>query len=456
MAPLRFGRREMASGTRWCAGSPGFHMAPRGRCQGLAPVVNVGLHRTRRSGRLLAAPAALFTLGGAVWSSYLGAVTLAALFGRSRSRRASSTAASHFEVFVPAHDEEAVIEETVRSLVVQQYPDDRFAVHVVADNCTDDTADRARAAGACVHVRDDPSDAGKGAALNWLAGEVQPEPASFVVVIDADTIAAPDFLLAMDGALSSGARVAQGYYGVRDPETSPAVAIRFAALACRHHVRPLGRTRLGGSCGLYGNGMAFDARIVEQHPWSGHLIEDAEFQLELVLEGVPVAYAPAARVAAEMPDRLDASVTQHQRWERGRWLTVRRFAGPLLGRVVRGGPLPRRVYLDAFLDLLVPPLSMLVMVNVVAVLLGLGARIVHPGRPRWLPVAVASAMLTAFHVVAGLVLVRAPASVWRSLLAAPRLIGWKLALLVGVARRPDDVTWSRTARNATGADGSDS
>jgi hypothetical protein len=65
-------------------------------------------------------------------------------------------------------------------------------------------------------------------------------------------------------------------------------------------------------------------------------------------------------------------------------------------------------------------------------------------------------MLTAFHVVAGLVLVRAPASVWRSLLAAPRLIGWKLALLVGVARRPDDVTWSRTARNATGADGSDS
>ena len=57
---------------------------------------------------------------------------------------------------------------SVESLVAMRYPSERFAVHVVADNCTDATAAVARAAGATVHERDAPDDRGKGAALNWV------------------------------------------------------------------------------------------------------------------------------------------------------------------------------------------------------------------------------------------------------------------------------------------------
>ncbi len=83
-------------------------------------------------------------------------------------------------------------------------------------------------------------------------------------------------------------------------------AFRFAALACRHHLRPLGRTRLGGSCGLYGNGMMFTRSLFEGRRWTGHLVEDAELQNELLLDGHLVTYVPDAVVWAEMPHTLVA------------------------------------------------------------------------------------------------------------------------------------------------------
>ena len=70
-----------------------------------------------------------------------------------------------FDVVVPAHDEEAGIERTVRSLLALDWPAHRYRVLVVADNCSDRTAERARAAGAEVLVRDDPTRRGKGYAL---------------------------------------------------------------------------------------------------------------------------------------------------------------------------------------------------------------------------------------------------------------------------------------------------
>ena len=77
--------------------------------------------------------------------------------------------------------------------------------------------------------------------------------------------------------------------------------LRAAALTLRHHLRPLGRTTLGASSGLYGNGMAFSRELLEHRAWTNHLTEDIEMQMELLLEGTLVVYAPAAVIEAEMP-----------------------------------------------------------------------------------------------------------------------------------------------------------
>src|SRR5262249_5144144 len=129
-----------------------------------------------------------------------------------RSRRAASrtspagTAADHCERFVvviPAHDEEMVIGATLSHLFRQEYPADRYAVVVVADNCTDRTAEIARAAGATVLERTNTELRGKGYALDWAFDRLMKEDAGTAheaaafVIVDADTAVDPAFLRTM-------------------------------------------------------------------------------------------------------------------------------------------------------------------------------------------------------------------------------------------------------------------
>lgn len=384
-------------------------------------------------------------------SLYLGVLTVVAPRARSRAldQRRHSRRPTRFAICVPAHNEQTHIEQTVKALVAQDYRASAFSVHVVADNCDDSTARRATASGAVAHERTDPDRPGKGEALNWLIPRVMSDDNDVIVVIDADTIADPGFLAALDQSFARGAQVAQGFYAVSDPGGSPAIGLRYAAIACRHYLRPLARTKLGGSSGLYGNGMAFRTSLLTGRSWSNHLIEDAEFQMELLLDGHVVTFTPDAVVRAEMPATLESATTQNERWELGRIQLIRQYVPVLAQRAIRGGALPRRAYVDAVADHLTPPLTIQALIDGVAVGVGLLAVTVHPSRRSSLAATIAlfSSLGLAAHVLVGLRLVDAPASVYRSLRSTPRLIVWKLILLARVIRRPSTVSWSRTERN---------
>lgn len=388
----------------------------------------------------------------AVPSLYLGILTAAGSVARPRAH-STGPRTTRFVICVPAHNEEAVIGDTVQALTQQSYPTALYQIHVVADNCTDRTADLAAHAAATVHVRNDVQNPGKGAALNWLHDRLPHAEFDVLVVVDADTVADSGMLAAFDRAFSEGAAVVQGHYGVKDPATSPAVSFRYAALACRHHLRPLGRKRIGASCGLYGNGMAFRADVIGDRRWSNHLVEDAELQIELLLDGVIVTYAPDAMLWAEMPDTSEASQTQNERWELGRMQVVRASFASLLRRSIAGGRLPRRTYVDAIFDQITPPLSLLAVLDAAVVGSGLLAAATstrHRINPALVGGLVSGAVL-AVHVLTALKLVEAPRAVYRSLRSAPRLVAWKVLLLARVARRPAAVSWTRTRRNEVGA-----
>jgi 1,2-diacylglycerol 3-beta-glucosyltransferase len=386
-------------------------------------------------------------------SLYLGVLTAAASLGRPRRADRQQGGSTRFVVCVPAHDEAAVIGDAVRALMQQHYPSALFDVHVVADNCTDDTAQIAAGAGASVHERTDPENRGKGAALNWLYDRLSDVEFDVLVVIDADTVADPEMLAAFHRAFSEGAAVGQGYYGVKDPASSTAVALRYAALACRHHLRPLGRNRLGASCGLYGNGMAFRADVIADRRWSNHLVEDAELQLELLLDGHIVTYVPDAVLWAEMPATTEASASQNERWELGRLQLLRSHLPTLVRRTVTGGPAPRRAYADATLDLLTPPMTLLALLDVAMVGAGGAAALARPGRRRnvLLSSGLGACAVLVVHVFTALKLAGAPVEVYRSIRSTPRFLPWKLLLLARIVRRPDAVSWTRTRRNSATA-----
>src|SRR5580704_10408909 len=100
---------------------------------------------------------AICGLPALVASSYLGAL---AVLARRRALPTPSEKVLRFDVVVPAHDEEGEIGLTVESLLDIDYPRELFRVLVIADNCTDRTAERARAAGAQVLARTEPNQRG--------------------------------------------------------------------------------------------------------------------------------------------------------------------------------------------------------------------------------------------------------------------------------------------------------
>lgn len=390
--------------------------------------------------------AALLVPGG-VAAAYLGALTM---IGTRSPRRGLPNAPRHrLAILVPAHDEASGIADTLRSFAALDYPADLVSVHVVADNCTDATAEVVRAHGYRAHERTAPDDPGKGPALNWLRDRLiaEGEPFDAVVVVDADTSLDEGFLRAADATLARGATVAQGYYSVREPDASPSTSFRYTALACRHYLRPLGRTRLGGSCGLYGNGMVFTRELISEVEWTGHLVEDAELQNELLLRGVKVAFVPGAVLFAEMPRELGQARSQNARWERGRIELARRYV-PTIARRVLTGP-QRAAAADAVLDHLTPPLSALVGIQVVGALAGAAGGLLGDRRRGGLALAhLVSLALVAGHTFAGLVAVRAPARHYLALLGAPRQVVWKIAVWARAASGREVTAWTRTRRNA--------
>jgi cellulose synthase/poly-beta-1,6-N-acetylglucosamine synthase-like glycosyltransferase len=113
-----------------------------------------------------------------------------------------------FAVFIPAHNEETVIENIIDNLKQLNYPKDSYDVYVIADNCTDNTAAAARAAGTNVLERDDDKKRGKGYALQWAFEKVLYNESSEydgAVVFDADNLVSRNFLREMNNKLCDGA-----------------------------------------------------------------------------------------------------------------------------------------------------------------------------------------------------------------------------------------------------------
>jgi 1,2-diacylglycerol 3-beta-glucosyltransferase len=387
---------------------------------------------------------ALGAIGFAVAAigTFLGVLTVAAFAVRPRVPTRAGRV-RRFGILVPAHDEAEVIGRLLRSLDRQEYPRDRFDIFVVADNCGDATAAIARAHSAIVYERQDDRDRAKGYALRWLLTRVRTHGSyDAYVVFDADSMVSPGFLGAIDARLEGGSRVIQAHYRVLNPSASPLSALRDAAFASLHYVRPLGRAAFGWSCGLKGNGMCFDATLLETDGWSAAgLAEDVEMHLELVRAGVIVEFAPEAVVRADMPTTLRDAATQNQRWEAGRLRVARRDAARLL---LSGIAHRRAVEIDAAIEELIPPLSTAVAAGIVV-----AATEILIGAPLAAVPALYGTGLIFFHVVAGVVAVRAPVRTYLTLAVAPAYIVWKLALWSRALFAPTDLGWRRTPRVAT-------
>ncbi len=255
-------------------------------------------------------------------------------------------------VVIPAHNEGESIRTCLQSVRACHRFDELASLFVVADNCTDDTAAIARAAGATVLVRDHDALRGKGHALNFaftLLGRISYFDA--FLVVDADTEAAPNLIEEVATAFHNGADAVQCAYLVSQPE-------RFArfdlALRAFNLVRPKGRSRLGFSAGILGNGFAISARTLARVPYTADsVVEDLEYHLRLVEQGVRVQFLESTSVRGAMPSTQTGRVTQRARWEGGRLRMLRERGAEIAGGWLFGN----RAVKEVLLELLTFPLA---------------------------------------------------------------------------------------------------
>ncbi len=252
----------------------------------------------------------------AAWIAGLWLLALRSL--RPRPLPPETAVTPFFSIVVPAHNEEEIIAGTVGKILAFDYPRDRFALFVVADNCTDGTATAARAAGAAVLERTDAEKRGKGHALSYALEQIRADAKGAVLFLDADSSPQPDYLRVMARYLARGDRMIQGRYEVDAPNRNWFTRLTSISFVLRNKWQFPACDALGLTLPLRGSGMCFAAPVIYELGWTAHgLTEDTEMTLRLIRATVPVVFAPDAVSRQFMPATPAEAVTQRLRWSAG-------------------------------------------------------------------------------------------------------------------------------------------
>ena len=244
-----------------------------------------------------------------------------------------------FAIIIPAHNESRVIAHLIDSLKKQYYNSDLYQIFVIADNCTDNTADIARENGATVYERHDLLHRSKGHALRWFFEILwqHSEKYDAVIIFDADNLAHPKFLAHMNDHMAGGEKIIQGYIESKNPEDSWVASAFSLGFWVANRLLQLSRYNWGVSTSLFGTGMCISCDIIHELGWSStSLTEDLEFSMEAILHGHKVTWAHEAVTFDERATTLKACWNQQLRWQQGRIEVMLKYMKPMLRGCLRG------------------------------------------------------------------------------------------------------------------------
>ena len=232
---------------------------------------------------------------------------------------------NRFMAIIPAHNEENVIEALIQSLNNQDYPKDHYDIYVIADNCTDRTAEIARKCGAIVMERHDEEHKTKGYALQWFLGQKIEENAPYdaFCIFDADNIVDKNFLKAMNKKLCQGEEVVQGYRDIKNPTdswVSAGYALFYWTMNRFYH---LARYNLGLSPLINGTGFMVKFDVIKPEGWN----------TKTLTEDKKLGWATDAIVYDEQPVGFKQSWKQRTRWTVGHIQCLSEYTKPLAAAV---------------------------------------------------------------------------------------------------------------------------
>ena len=228
-----------------------------------------------------------------------------------------------YAILIAARNEEKVIGHLLDSIRNQKYPGEKITTFVVADNCTDSTAEIARQAGAVVYERFNKEQVGKGYAINHLLSKIDEDYGwdnfDAYMIFDADNVLMPDYIRQMNRLCDEGYKAFTGYRNTKNFGSSWVSAghgIWYLHDSC--HLSQ-SRMRLGLACAVTGTGFGFTKELLkEMGGWNYFtLTEDIEFSTWCCVRGIRIGYCHDAILFDEQPVKLIQSWRQRTRWAQG-------------------------------------------------------------------------------------------------------------------------------------------
>lgn len=344
-------------------------------------------------------------------------------------------------VLIPAHNEEQQLAQTLDALRPQLQGGDQLLV--IADNCSDSTAQIARQGGASVIERHDPLYRGKGYALAAGIKYFSLNPPPVIMVLDADCRLGDNAVNHLVRQVQKTGKPAQAVYLMRPPYGDAVLApVSTFAFLVKNEARPRGLARLHQPVLLTGTGMAFPwSTLKEANLATGDIVEDLTLGIELTAKGQGPLLCPQAHVESELPISKQAAVTQRTRWEHGYLKTLFQQTPRLLAKGIF--ELNPQLIVTS-LELSVPPLSLLVTLAIINMVINISFSFFTG---HWGPTLLATVLLLLMSLVLILVWVRFGRRLltFSALMAIPRYMLWKLPIyLKFITKR--ETSWIRTER----------
>lgn len=248
-----------------------------------------------------------------------------------------------YAVLIAARNEQSVIGQLIDSVHAQDYPADLVDVYVVADNCTDSTAQIAAAHGATVYRRKNREQVGKGYALQFLLEKIREDnretPYDGYFVFDADNLLDSSYITEMNKVFSSGHRVVTGYRNTKNFEDNWITAGYGLWFLRESEYLNRPRDYLNVGCAVSGTGFLFAESILQKKGgWNWFLLtEDLEFTADMVIDGEKIAYCGDAVLYDEQPRSFKQSIAQRSRWIKGYFQVIAAYGGDLLHTLTATG-----------------------------------------------------------------------------------------------------------------------
>jgi cellulose synthase/poly-beta-1,6-N-acetylglucosamine synthase-like glycosyltransferase len=292
---------------------------------------------------------------------------LISLFYRPATQQEKDSFKGTYQILMPAHNEAEIIDDTLSLLV--KHVDTPSSIIVIADNCSDNTAEKAKKHGVTVLERTHDELRGKGYALDfgiaYLKKKKQPD---IVIILDADCEIDANSINNLAIQCFKKQLPTQAIYLMRN-NINDSLKQRVAGFAwlVKNKIRPIAVNILGLPVTLTGTGMAFPWHVISSVSLAnGNIVEDMQLGIDCALMDAAPVLCNQALVYSDFPEQVEAEKTQRTRWEHGHLMTITQQ----VPKLIKESLIKKDWRLFGLaLDIGVPPLSMLIMFSVIGLFL---------------------------------------------------------------------------------------